>query len=73
MIELPSSPNTLIHRRNEITHNKPELTQFLRNRRVRIEPSAPYQDQNDTAERLGAMIKDRARAMRMTISYILFI
>ena len=52
---------------NEIIHNKPELTQLLKNRLVRIEPSAPYtQDQNGGAERLGAIIKDKARAMRIS-------
>ncbi|XP_044720032.1 integrase core domain-containing protein [Hirsutella rhossiliensis] len=40
---------------NELTSQKPAVTQFLLGRNLKVEPSAPYtQDQNGGAERSGA-------------------
>ncbi|RKK13997.1 hypothetical protein BFJ67_g18001, partial [Fusarium oxysporum f. sp. cepae] len=50
---------------NEITEIKPKIGDFLRNRAIIIEPSAPYtQAQNGGAERSGGVVKDKERAMR---------
>ena len=50
---------------NEITTQKPPVFQFLQARRLKVEPSAPYtQEQNGGAERLGGVIKQKIRAMR---------
>ncbi|KAH7465077.1 hypothetical protein FOMA001_g13637 [Fusarium oxysporum f. sp. matthiolae] len=50
---------------NEITETKPKIGDFLRNRAIIIEPSAPYtQAQNGGAERSGGVVKDKERAMR---------
>ncbi|KJZ70650.1 hypothetical protein HIM_09970 [Hirsutella minnesotensis 3608] len=50
---------------NELISQKPGVEDYLRGRSFKIEPSAPYtQDQNGGAERSGGVIKDKARAMR---------
>lgn len=42
-----------------------QIIEFLHDRGVKIEPSAPYtQAQNGGAERSGGVVKDKARAMR---------
>ncbi|KAG6999890.1 Retrovirus-related Pol polyprotein from transposon TNT [Fusarium oxysporum f. sp. conglutinans] len=50
---------------NEITEVKPKVGDFLRDRAIILEPSAPHtQAQNGGAERSGGVIKDKERAMR---------
>ncbi|EGU72716.1 hypothetical protein FOXB_16775, partial [Fusarium oxysporum f. sp. conglutinans Fo5176] len=50
---------------NEITEVKPKVGDFLRDRAIILEPSAPHtQAQNGGAERSGGVIKDMERAMR---------
>ena len=50
---------------NEITTQKPKVTQFLQEElKISVEPSAPYtQAQNGEAERSGGVIKEKAGAM----------
>ncbi|XP_044723699.1 integrase core domain-containing protein [Hirsutella rhossiliensis] len=49
---------------NELTSQKPAVTNFLLQKLLKVEPSAPYtQAQNGGAERSGGVIKDKARAM----------
>jgi hypothetical protein len=51
---------------NEIVTVKPEVACWAENRGIRIEASAPdTQLQNGGAERLGGVIKEKARAMRL--------
>src|SRR5208282_554090 len=50
---------------NEIITIKPQVQKWLQLRSVKLEPSAPYtQDQNGGAERSGGVIKEKGRAMR---------
>jgi hypothetical protein len=50
---------------NEFTTLKPKIKEFLESKHFKVEPSAPYtQAQNGFAERIGAIIKAKARAMR---------
>jgi hypothetical protein len=52
---------------NEFTDIKPEVARTLSKRNIRLEPSAPYtQSQNGAAERLGGVIKNKIRAMRIS-------
>jgi hypothetical protein len=52
---------------NEIVTVKPEVAQYLQERYIRIEPSAPdTQAQNGAAERSGGVVKDKIRAMGIT-------
>ncbi|KAJ3578305.1 hypothetical protein NPX13_g2262 [Xylaria arbuscula] len=51
---------------NEITINKPEVGRWLEARAIKIKPSAPNtQAQNSGAERSGGVLKAKARAMRI--------
>lgn len=50
---------------NEITQVKPQVSAWLVDKGIRIEPSAPQtQAQNGSAERSGGVIKEKSRAMR---------
>ncbi|XDG02528.1 hypothetical protein ABKA04_002143 [Annulohypoxylon sp. FPYF3050] len=50
---------------NELTSVKPEVQRFLERIHIRLEPAAPRtQEQNGAAERMGGVIKMKARAMR---------
>ena len=55
---------TVLECDNEIVTQKLRVTEYLEQRGIKIEPSAPYtQDQNGGAERSGGVIKEKIRAM----------
>lgn len=55
----------IIETDNEIVTVKPQVAQWIENQGITLEPSTPYtQEQNGGAERLGGVIKEKARAMR---------
>ena len=49
---------------NKIVTQKPVIMEYLEGKGVRVEPLTPYtQDQNNGAERLRGVIKNKIRAM----------
>ena len=59
---------------NELGEKKPRIQRFLKDKwKIKIEPSAAHtQDQNGGAERSGATIKEKARAMGINLPNQLF-
>ena len=55
---------------NEIMQVKPQVSAWLVDKGIRIEPSAPQtQEQNGGAERSGGVIKEKSQAMRASTKF----